>query len=76
VNARYKLNIQFSDPRLSTMVEYDAAWGEWIFNDLDGEKVYINKRGTIGEGEIAMVLDYMLGANITTLLQPMEVNNA
>lgn len=68
---KYKLKVQLADSPMGTIVENDSEWNDWVFPGCDGSEVTINHRGSIGEGELAMLLDYMRDARLTTILEPL-----
>src|SRR6266568_7921006 len=66
-NMKYKLKIHLAESLAGTIIENDNEWNDWI---IDGQT--LNHRGSIGEGELAMLLDYMRDRKLTTILEPLS----
>lgn len=64
-NERFKLRIKLDVGSPGDIIEYDPEWGEWMI----GSTIY-NTRGSIFEGEMAMLLGTLRANRITSILEP------
>ena len=63
---KYKLRIELAGYEIGTVIKFDGQ----TYTFPDGN--YIDHRGSIYDGELAMLLDSMIAKKLTNLLEPME----
>lgn len=65
---KYKLRVNLAESPAGTVIQDNGS--SWMFSSSLGY-VYIDHRGSILEGEMAMLLDAMRDRKLTTILQPL-----